>query len=107
MVKAAQFIGRERSPLGDEVINNAVKRVSIMLFENAYQNDDLNWEYELKDLSVGYVSKFGYKNNFRSNKTSGYLKKKMILVSNLRGSYSGHRALSSNLGYRKIKNETN
>ena len=76
MVKAAQFIGRERSPLGDEVINNAVKRVSIMLFENDYQNDDLNWEYELKDLSVGYVSKFCYKNNFRSNKTSGYLKKK-------------------------------
>ena len=58
MVKAAQFIGRERSPLGDEVINNAVKRVSIMLFENDFRNDDLNWEYELKDLSVGYVSKF-------------------------------------------------
>ena len=55
MVKAAQFIGRERSPLGDEVINNAVKRVSIMLFENDFRNDDLNWEYELKDLSVGYV----------------------------------------------------
>ena len=67
MVKAAQFIGRERSPLGDEVINNAVKRVSIMLFENDYQNDDLNWEYELKDLSVGYVSKFCFKNNLRCN----------------------------------------
>lgn len=65
MVKAAQFIGRERSPLGDEVINNAVKRVSIMLFENDYRNDDLNWEYELKDLSVGYVSKYRYTNNFR------------------------------------------
>ena len=106
MVKAAQFIARERSPLGDEVIKNAVKRVSIMLFENDFQNDDLKWEYELKDLSVGYVSKFCYKNNFRSNKTSGYLKK-MLLVSNLRDSYSGHQALSSNLGYRKIKNETN
>ena len=35
------------------------------------------------------------------------LEKKMILVSNLRGSYSGHQALPSNLGYRKIENETN